>query len=124
MTLMAAGLRWGDELVHPKAPGVAARVRLADLVEVDGEEMPLMAATRRFATAGPGGPALADWHARGIRIGDAFGLEHPRPNDTGIMAATEAPDAPVVDEAAVGVAASTDPVAPSEPARGQNYSLF
>lgn len=75
--LMATGLLWGDELRHPLAEGVVALVRLADLVEVDGEEMTIAAATKRFASGMGRGPAIADWTHGTDRLGFALGIEHP-----------------------------------------------
>lgn len=75
--LMSTGLLWDDEIRHLAAPGIAARVRLSDRVEIDGETMSLTEATRRVATTAGRGVAIADWSGAGTRLGDALGLEHP-----------------------------------------------
>lgn len=105
--LMQAGFVWNDELRHPALPGFAARVRLADHVDTDEGEMTISEATILVARRSGKGIALADWHARGIRIGQAFGLEPlsvdgrgPEPSEDG--SATQGPSTPV----------------------GSNYSLF
>lgn len=75
--LMATGLLWGDEIRHPAAPGLAARVRLGDQVEMLGETISILSATRRIAAEAGRGVAIADWEGCGVRLGDALGLEHP-----------------------------------------------
>lgn len=77
--LMSTGLRWNDELRHPMAGADVARVRMRDRVFFRGRDVTVLEATRMLAS-GPGtGPAIADWYGpRGIRLGDALGLEHPR----------------------------------------------
>ena len=77
MVLMASGLRWGDELRHPAEPSRRALVRLKDEVEMDGETMTIAAATTRLKPTSDKGLAIADWHRGTLRLGDAFGLEHP-----------------------------------------------
>jgi hypothetical protein len=77
--LMSTGLRWNDELRHPMAGADVARVRTRDQVLFRGREVTILEATRMLASALGSGPAIADWTGpRGIRLGDALGLEHPR----------------------------------------------
>jgi hypothetical protein len=75
--LMSTGLLWGDEIRHPAAPGLAAKVRLGDQVEMLGETMSITTATGRVAAEAGRGVAVADWEGCGVRLGDALGLEHP-----------------------------------------------
>ena len=75
--LMSTGLNWGDQLRHPAAHGIVAHVRCADLVEYQGAEMTIEAATSLVARAAVKGVAIADWSHGRIRLGDALGLEHP-----------------------------------------------
>lgn len=77
--LMSTGLRWNDELRHPMAGSEVARVRTRDNVLFRGREVTILEATRMIASGLGAGPAIADWTGpRGIRLGDALGLEHPR----------------------------------------------
>ena len=75
--LMATGLVWDDVLRHPLAPGLEARVRLGDRVEVEGEEIGIAEATALVARRAGRGAAIADWHRGPLRLGAALGLEHP-----------------------------------------------
>lgn len=75
--LMATGLVWDDELRNPVQEGMVARVRLGDRVIVDGVEMDIAAATGLVSKAAGRSAAIAGWSGAGIRLGDAFGLEHP-----------------------------------------------
>lgn len=75
--LMATGLLWGDEIRHPAAPGIAVRVRMGDQVEMLGETVSILSATRRVAAEAGRGVSIADWEGCGVRLGDALGLEHP-----------------------------------------------
>lgn len=75
--LMATGLVWGDEMRHPAAPGIAAKVRLGDQVEMLGRTMGITEATRHVATQAGRGASIADWEGSGVRLGDALRLEHP-----------------------------------------------
>lgn len=75
--LMSTGLNWGDQLRHPAAPGIVAYVRCSDLVECQGAEITIAAATSLVAKTAGKGVAIADWNHGRIRLGDALGLEHP-----------------------------------------------
>lgn len=74
---LALGFGWDEEITHEAAPTLRARIREGGLVEMQGERMTLMQATRRVATAAGRGVALADWSGGGMRLGDVAGMEHP-----------------------------------------------
>lgn len=74
---MALGYAWDERLEHSAAPHMAVRVRTGGLVEMDGETITLMNATRRVASVAKRGIALADWSGPTGRLGGIAGLEHP-----------------------------------------------
>lgn len=87
--LYATGILPGDELRHPMSDMVGRAVT-DSRIEIGGETMTLMEATRRVAAGRLGkGPALGEWTGRGIMIGDPMGL-WPK---TGAPASAEAPEA-------------------------------
>lgn len=77
LNLIACGFDWGDVIRHEADPKIEAKVRVADLVTIDGTTMTISEATRRLAPSTGGGPAIAAWTGTKGRLGTMASLEHP-----------------------------------------------
>ncbi len=115
---VAAGFSWGETITHSGDPRDRAVVRERGLVDMDGETMPLMEATRRISARGR--PAsLASWAGESGTMADLAGLHHPAPSASHRRADSTDETRADVDDHDVKPEAG-----PPTPEPGANYELF
>lgn len=96
---IAFGFQWGEQLVHPAQPEMKIHLRESGLVELGGEKILLMEATKRVAAAAKRGIAIADWYGESGRLGDKAGLEHPPRQQQAPTTSEPEQQAPIEDAA-------------------------